>query len=73
LDAQFGDKLAIANLKSKFHRRVSPGERDLTSSNGDPGTNGVISKTRCEVGIKTKSAILQGAFWPLIKRHVESH
>jgi len=33
-------------------RRVPPGERDLTSSDGDPGTNGVISKTRC--GAKNK-------------------
>src|SRR5207248_9414698 len=29
-------------------RRVSPGECGLASSDGDPGTNGVISKTRCE-------------------------
>src|SRR6267143_53180 len=27
--------------------RVSPGECGLTSSDGDPGTNGVILKTRC--------------------------
>jgi len=38
----------FGNLKSNsFYHRVSPGERDLTSSDGDPGTNGVISKTRC--------------------------
>jgi hypothetical protein len=28
-------------------RRVSPGECGFTSSDGIPGTNGVISKTRC--------------------------
>jgi hypothetical protein len=33
--------------RNSFYRRVPPGERDLTSSDGDPGTNGVISKTRC--------------------------
>jgi len=30
--------------RNSFYRRVPPGERDLTSSDGDPGTNGVISK-----------------------------
>jgi hypothetical protein len=30
----------------RFHR-VPPGECGFTSSDGDPGTNGVISKTRC--------------------------
>jgi hypothetical protein len=34
--------------RNSFYRRVPPGERDLTSSDGDPGTNGVTSKTRCE-------------------------
>jgi hypothetical protein len=38
-------KSTILNLQ--LLRRVPPGERDLTSSDGDPGTNGVISKTRC--------------------------
>jgi hypothetical protein len=33
--------------RNSFYHRVPPGERDLTSSDGDPGTNGVISKTRC--------------------------
>src|SRR5204862_7677913 len=42
-------------------RRVSPGECGLTSSDGDPGTNGVITKLAPELGIKPKSAILQGA------------
>src|SRR5438046_9038995 len=33
--------------RNSFCRRVPPGECGLASSNGDPGTNGVISKTRC--------------------------
>jgi hypothetical protein len=37
-------------LTSSFQkRRVPPGECGFTSSDGDPGTNGVISKTRCGV------------------------
>ena len=28
-------------------RRVSPGEYSFASSDGNPGTNGEISKTRC--------------------------
>src|SRR5882724_1228027 len=50
----------FGNLKSNsFYRRVPPGEHDLTSSDGDPGTNGVISKTRCGVRIKRVSSTLQ--------------
>jgi hypothetical protein len=44
-----------------FHsdRRVPPGECGFTSSDGDPGTNGVITKLAAELGIKAKSTILQ--------------
>jgi len=52
----------ILNRSSLYHR-VPPGERDLTSSDGDPGTNGVISKTRCGGWIKLGSGILQAAAW----------
>jgi len=49
-------------LRSRFFlsdRRVPPGECGFTSSDGDPGTNGVITKLAAEDGIKAKSAILQ--------------
>jgi hypothetical protein len=39
--------------------RVSPGECGLASSDGDPGTNGVISKLAAEIGIKAISTTLQ--------------
>src|SRR5690349_19038682 len=42
-------------------RRVPPGECGLASSDGDPGTNGVISKLAAELEIKTIRAVLQGA------------
>src|SRR5215471_12331662 len=61
-EERVGDSLnnrKLTTLNLQLLRRVPPGERDLTSSDGDPGTNGVISKTRCELGIKTKFAILQ--------------
>src|SRR5204862_3661183 len=53
------------------HRRVSPGECGFTSSDGDPGTNGVISKTRCGVenehhGASNASAIMLRRFRPAI-------
>src|ERR687887_1363743 len=37
-------------------RRVPPGEYGFTSSDGDPGTNGVISKTRCGAWNKENSS-----------------
>jgi len=40
-------------------RRVPPGECGFPSSDGDPGTNGATSKTRCGCTIKTKSEALQ--------------
>ena len=40
-------------------RRVPPGECGFTFGNGNPGTNGVITKLAAERGIKAKSAILQ--------------
>ena len=40
-------------------RRVPPGECGSTSSDENPGTNGVIIKLAAEHGIKAKSAILQ--------------
>ena len=39
--------------------RVPPGECGFTSSDGDPGTNGVITKLAVEREIKARSAILQ--------------
>ena len=51
-------------------RRVPPGEYGFTSSDGDPGTNGVITKLAAELGIKAKSAFLQAGYgieaglWP---------
>src|ERR1700730_1940713 len=39
--------------------RVSPGECGFTSSDGNPGTNGVITKLAAEGGIKSKPTILQ--------------
>ena len=44
-------------------RRVPPGECGFTSSDGDPGTNGVITRLAAEGGIKAKSAILQAGIW----------
>jgi len=41
--------------------RVSPGECGFTSSDGNPGTNGVITKLAAERGIKTIPAVLQAA------------
>ena len=49
-------------LSSRFFLsigRVPPGECGSTSSDGNPGTNGVITKLAAEGGIKAKSAILQ--------------
>ena len=43
--------------------RVSPGECGFTSSDGSPGTNGVITKLAVERGIKSISAILQAALF----------
>jgi uncharacterized protein (TIGR02246 family) len=40
-------------------RRVPPGECGFTSSDGDPGTNGVIKKLAAELSIKAESPILQ--------------
>jgi hypothetical protein len=47
--------------RNSFYRRVPPGERDLTSSDGDPGTNGVISKLAAKVRIKRVSGTLQAS------------
>jgi len=41
--------------------RVSPGECGFQSSDGNPGTNGVITKLAAERGIKSISAVLQAA------------
>jgi hypothetical protein len=49
-DSVHNRKSTILNLQ--LLRRVPPGERDLASSDGDPGTNGAISKTRCGAGNK---------------------
>jgi hypothetical protein len=40
-------------------RRVPPGECGFTSSDGNPGTNGAVTKLAAERGINAKSAILQ--------------
>src|SRR5262249_18156418 len=54
-------KSTILNLQ--LVRRVPPGECSLTSSDGDPGTNGVISKTRCGAWNKDDSDdFASGAF-----------
>jgi hypothetical protein len=53
-------------LRSYFFlsdRRVSPGECGLASSDGNPGTNGVIYKLAAELGIKAESAVLQADIW----------
>jgi hypothetical protein len=42
-------------------RRVPPGECGLASSDGDPGTNGAITKLAAECRIKSIAAILQAA------------
>ena len=42
-------------LITEFLHRVSPGECSFTSSDGNPGTNGVILKTRCGVWNKDQS------------------
>src|SRR6266576_5612454 len=55
--------IEIRNLKSKFLPcRVSPGECGFTSSDGDPGTNGVTSKTRCGRPMNTMTHEMQVAF-----------
>ncbi len=43
--------------------RVPPGECGFTSSDGDPGTNGVITRLATKPRIKAKSAILQADIW----------
>ena len=43
-------------------RRVPPGECGFTSSAGDPGTNGVISKIAAELGIKANLPNMQLLF-----------
>ena len=44
--------------------RVSPVECRFTSSDGNPGTNGVITKLAAERGIKSIPSLLQVAIWP---------
>jgi hypothetical protein len=59
-----GRTTEIRKSKSKsFYRRVPPGERDLTSSDGDPGTNGVISKTRCGAWNKEQIRSFASRHW----------
>jgi hypothetical protein len=48
--------------RNSFWRRVSPGEYGLASSDGSPGTNGVITKLAAERPIKSNSALLQEGF-----------
>jgi len=48
--------------------RVPPGECGFTSSDGDPGTNGVLQKLAAKRGIKMILAFLQailylGVYW----------
>src|SRR5213593_1669112 len=43
--------------RNSFCRRVPPGECGLASSDGDPGTNGTISKTRCGASNKREPGI----------------
>ena len=51
--------------------RVPPGECGFESSDGNPGTNGAITKLAAERGIKAKSAILQAVntnwSWPSLR------
>src|SRR6476660_3806123 len=49
--------------RNSFYRRVPPGEYSLTSSDGDPGTNGVISKTRCGAWNKDPIRDFASAIW----------
>src|SRR5437870_5186948 len=42
----FSFRFPVSTFRYSY-RRVPPGECGLASSDGDPGTNGVISKTRC--------------------------
>jgi hypothetical protein len=44
-------------------RRVPPGECGFTSSDGDPGTNGVTLKTRCGTGNKDEVAKIASGYW----------
>jgi len=43
--------------------RVSPGECGLASSDGDPGTNGVLQKLAAKRAIKMIPAVLQVAIF----------
>jgi hypothetical protein len=64
-------KSTILNLQ--LLRRVPPGERDLTSSDGDPGTNGVISKTRCGAWNKDDSRDFASSHLAPHSVNIESH
>jgi hypothetical protein len=64
-------KSTILNLQ--LLRRVPPGERDLTSSDGDPGTNGVISKTRCGAWNKDDSRDFASSRLVPHSVNIESH
>src|SRR5438067_1409431 len=58
-----GDTSSFWILTSSFlRRRVPPGECGFTSSDGNPGTNGVISKTRGGAWNKEDSADFASAF-----------
>jgi hypothetical protein len=46
-------KPKTCNVKSAFLHRVPPGECGFTSSNGNPGTYGAVSKLATKFGIKT--------------------
>src|SRR6266702_655115 len=50
---------------SMLLRRVSPGECGFTSSDGDPGTNGATSKTRCGREMNTSVRTLQAPIFTL--------
>ena len=47
---------------SNLQHRVTPDECGLTSSDGNPGTNGATSKTRCGTGMNTGARPLQAGF-----------
>src|SRR3954454_4571935 len=60
----------VGNRNSKFlsrnssKRRVTPDECGFASSDGNPGTNGATSKTRCGTGINTSTPALQAPILP---------
>src|SRR5437763_14849050 len=67
-ESHISAKSEIHDPKSSKHR-VTPDECGLTSSDGDPGTNGATSKTRCGTGNEHQRAhFASGDFFKLTLR-----